>query len=156
MDATVGSIAIVAALFFFVLPIFLLVRSQGLKKKADILDRENNAFRDELRRVVSRVQTLEQALETLRLDPQRASSRGAGAPGDAKVGEPTVVVRTAKAGTSGKAACPREAKITHPPGNRSFAHSTVFCSRTRAKLGRLFSDGDLFANLNEARARPMG
>src|SRR5579864_5252703 len=70
MDGMIGSIAIVAALFLFVLPIFLLVRSHNLKRRANVLETENASFRDELRRIALRVRVLEQSVETLRVGPQ--------------------------------------------------------------------------------------
>ena len=70
MDGMIGSIAIVAALFLFVLPIFLLVRSQNLKRRANVLETENANLRDELRRIALRVRVLEQSVEALRVGAQ--------------------------------------------------------------------------------------
>jgi hypothetical protein len=58
-------IALFAGLFFFVLPIFLLLRYRKLTKKAEFLENENTALRDEMRGIVRRLYALEKAREAL-------------------------------------------------------------------------------------------
>jgi len=71
-EATV--LVLFAGLFFFALPIFLLVRSYSLGRQANSLEEENTALRDELRGVVRRVNSLETALKNLSLEPERTGS----------------------------------------------------------------------------------
>jgi uncharacterized membrane protein len=56
-------IAVLAGLFFFVLPIFLLIRFLQLGKNIDSLKNENTTLRDEMRGIVRRLHDLETARE---------------------------------------------------------------------------------------------
>lgn len=91
MDPALTFVGIIVGLFFFALPIFLLARSHALSKKANSLEKENAAVRDELRGIVRRVYTLEKAVENLRLDAEQTGSGISETLTNANMAKPVVV-----------------------------------------------------------------
>jgi len=63
MDSSLPFLAVCALLFILGTPIFLLIRSQALKRKTNSLAQENQFLRDELRGLAKRVWALEKTAE---------------------------------------------------------------------------------------------
>jgi uncharacterized membrane protein len=71
MDSSLPFLAVCAVLFVLGTPVFLLIRSQTLRKRIHSLAHENEYLRDELRHLTRRVRALEQAADHGR-DPSSA------------------------------------------------------------------------------------
>lgn len=72
MDPSLPFLAACAVLFVLGTPIFLLIRSQNLKRKTQSLAQENQFLRDELRQLTKRVRALEKSADELSTAPSRS------------------------------------------------------------------------------------